>query len=264
MIGQTVTVTIDRPLGSFHPEHKDIYYPVNYGYVEGIIAPDGEEQDVYILGVDVPLKIFTGRIIAVIRRSDDIEEKWVAAPEGMTFTAEEIKEKVYFQEQYFESRVITSFIRQAVPEDAMRIAEIEVFNYRLNFYPIFNNDSYYFNELTVHNEAGRYSALTDNIHVYDDGAVKGFVLINGSEIVQLFVEPVLQGHSIGKKLLEFAVNKKKADHLYALEKNIRAISFYNRNGFILTDEKKYEEDTDELLVRLKFCKNTGQAEKNVL
>ena len=67
MIGQIIKVTIDRPIGSFHPNHPDIYYPVNYGYVEGIIAPDGEEQDVYVLGVDEPLKEFTGRVIAVIQ-----------------------------------------------------------------------------------------------------------------------------------------------------------------------------------------------------
>lgn len=106
MIGKTITVTVDRPLGSFHPEYPDMYYPVNYGYVEGIIAPDGEEQDVYILGVDVPLEKFTGRIIAVIRRFDDVEEKWVAAPEGMSFTREEIEKAVYFQERFFRSEVI--------------------------------------------------------------------------------------------------------------------------------------------------------------
>lgn len=107
MIGKTVKVKIDRPLGSFHPEHSDMYYPVNYGYVEGIIAPDGEEQDVYILGVDKPLKEFTGRIIAVIHRLDDVEEKWVAAPENVTFNKEEIMELVHFQEKYFKSEIIT-------------------------------------------------------------------------------------------------------------------------------------------------------------
>ena len=50
VIGRTVTVTVDRPLGSYHPEHKDMYQPINYGYVEGVMAPDGEEQDAYILG----------------------------------------------------------------------------------------------------------------------------------------------------------------------------------------------------------------------
>ena len=106
MIGRIVTVTIDRPLGSCHPKHPDIYYSVNYGYIEGIIAPDGEEQDAYILGVDIPLQAFTGEVIAVIHRKDDVEDKWVVAPEGMTFSQEEIEELTRFQEQYFDSEVI--------------------------------------------------------------------------------------------------------------------------------------------------------------
>ena len=105
MIGDIVKVTVDRPLGSYHPEYKDMFYPINYGYVEGIIAPDGEEQDAYILGVDEPVKEFTGKIIAIIRRFDDIEEKWVVAPEDVPFSKEEIMEQVHFQERYFESEV---------------------------------------------------------------------------------------------------------------------------------------------------------------
>ena len=105
MIGKIVKVTVDRPLGSLHPKHKNIRYSVNYGYVEGIIAPDGEEQDAYILGVDKAVSEFTGKVIAIIRREDDIEEKWVVAPENMTFSRDEIMEKVHFQEQYFKIRI---------------------------------------------------------------------------------------------------------------------------------------------------------------
>lgn len=105
MIGHIVKVTVDRPLGSYHPEHQDMYYPVNYGFVEGIVAPDGEAQDAYILGVDMPVKEFVGKIIAVIHRCDDVEEKWVVAPERISFAAEEIMEQVAFQEQYFNSEV---------------------------------------------------------------------------------------------------------------------------------------------------------------
>lgn len=76
MIGNIVKVTVDRPLGSYHPKHKDIYYPINYGYIEGIMAPDGEEQDVYILGVEEPVEEFVGKVIAIIHRFDDVEEKW--------------------------------------------------------------------------------------------------------------------------------------------------------------------------------------------
>lgn len=105
MIGQIVTVTVDRMLGTCHPEHSGLYYPVNYGYIEGVMAPDGEFQDAYILGLDQPVARFTGVVIAVIYRIDDVEEKWVVAPENMTFSKEEIERAVYFQEQYFHSRL---------------------------------------------------------------------------------------------------------------------------------------------------------------
>lgn len=101
MISQMVTVIVDRFLGSYHPQHKDIYYSVNYGYINGVIAADGEEQDAYILGVDYPLREFTGKVIAIIHRLDDIEDKWVVAPENAAFSKEEIAELTHFQEQYF-------------------------------------------------------------------------------------------------------------------------------------------------------------------
>ena len=141
-------------------------------------------------------------------------------------------------------------IRQAEREDAERIAEIVVFNYRLNFFPIFRDDSFYFEEMSVSRQVSRYLDELGNIWVYDDGVVKGFVQIEGREVKKLFVEPVLQGNSIGAKLLEFAVSEKSADFLWALEKNERAIAFYKRHGFALTADKKYEEDTTEYLVRM--------------
>ena len=105
MIGDIVKVTVDRPLGSYHPKHKDIYYPVNYGYIEGIIAPDEDEQDAYILGVNEPVEEFTGRIVAIIHRFDDVEVKWVVIPENKSFTKDEIMQQVEFQEKYFDSEI---------------------------------------------------------------------------------------------------------------------------------------------------------------
>ena len=105
MIGKVVKVTVDRPMGSYHPKHKDMYYSVNYGYIEGIMAPDGEEQDAYILGVSNPVKEFTGKVIAIIHRFDDVEEKWVVAPEKVSYTKEYIEKMVHFQEQYFQSEI---------------------------------------------------------------------------------------------------------------------------------------------------------------
>lgn len=104
-IPNTVQVVVDRPLGSRHPNHPDIVYEVNYGYVPGVFAPDGEEQDVYVLGVEEALERFCGRVIAIIHRRDDVETKWVAAPEGCVLTPEEIMHKVQFQERFFASWV---------------------------------------------------------------------------------------------------------------------------------------------------------------
>ncbi len=100
------TVTVDRPLGSAHPRYPEMIYPVNYGYVDGIMAPDGMCQDAYILGIDRPVREFTGKLIAVIRRRNDVEDKWVISPENAEFTREEIERITYFQEKYFESEII--------------------------------------------------------------------------------------------------------------------------------------------------------------
>lgn len=105
-LGQTVTVTVDRPLGSFHPRHPDLYYPINYGYIQGVMAPDGEEQDAYLLGVDHPVPTFTGQVIAIVHRFDDVEDKWVVAPAGVTYTQDEIARQVAFQEQYFQTEIL--------------------------------------------------------------------------------------------------------------------------------------------------------------
>ena len=106
ILGKTVTVSVDRPLGSRHPNHPDICYFVNYGYIKGILAGDGEEQDAYILGVDVPVKIFTGTVIAIVHRRDDVEDKWIVAPRGVPFSEAEIRDAVRFQEQYFDTEII--------------------------------------------------------------------------------------------------------------------------------------------------------------
>lgn len=103
MLGKRVEVKVDRPLGSAHPLHPDIVYPVNYGHIEPMLAPDGDYQDAYVLGINNAVPSFSGVVIAVIRRLDDIEGKLVVAPEGVDYSDEEILKEVAFQEQYFES-----------------------------------------------------------------------------------------------------------------------------------------------------------------
>ena len=144
-----------------------------------------------------------------------------------------------------------SFVRKASMNDLSRIAEIQIFNYRLFFYPIFKSDDYYFNELRVPALMQEYESSLDSLYVYDDGVVKGFIKIEGTYIARLFVEPVLQNASIGSQLLEYAIKEHNADHLWILEKNAKAIRFYERHGFSVTGEKKPEEGTSEYLVLLR-------------
>ncbi len=102
IIDSTVECTMDRPMGTYHPRFSDIYYPINYGYVNGVMAGDGAEQDVYILSVYEPLETFTGKVIAVFHRHNDVEDSWIVAPEGMDFSDEEILEQIHFQEKFFD------------------------------------------------------------------------------------------------------------------------------------------------------------------
>ena len=142
-------------------------------------------------------------------------------------------------------------IRKATKDDLARIAEIQIFNYRLYFYPIFRSDEYYFNELQVPKLMKYYEPGLDGIYVYDDGAVKGFIKIDGTYVERLFVEPVLHNGSIGSALLEYAVNEHHTDHLKVLEKNKDAMRFYARHGFLPTDERFQEEGTSEYLIMLR-------------
>ncbi len=107
ILGSTVSGSIDRPLGSRHPDHPDMLYPVNYGYVDGLTAGDGEEQDVYVLGEHEPVSTFTGRVIAVCHRLNDVEDKWIVSTDGQPRSEAEIRAAIDFQEQYFMGELYT-------------------------------------------------------------------------------------------------------------------------------------------------------------
>ena len=108
IIGQTVKGKIDRPLGTSHPRHPEMIYPINYGYVSNVFAGDGAEQDVYVFGTDQPIHEYEGKVIAVYHRLNDCEDKWIVALDGSPHTDEEILEKISFQEQYFMGELYTS------------------------------------------------------------------------------------------------------------------------------------------------------------
>jgi len=144
-------------------------------------------------------------------------------------------------------------IRKARTEDLSRVAEIFVFNNRINYFPIFQDETFSFGELQVVSLAENYftkDEILKNLYVFDDGLIRGFIQVKGTEICKLYVDPFFQKRGIGNQLIEYAVSEFQADHLWALKKNTRAISFYQRHGFRLTGEKTFEEGTTEYLVKL--------------
>lgn len=141
-------------------------------------------------------------------------------------------------------------IRKAEKKDISRIAEILVFVKRINYRSIFKNDDFSFNELQVLKVAEEYSSpeKLNNIFVYDDGIVKGMLHMEGTEIAELYVDYFFQNQGIGARLMEYAIREHNADRLWVIEKNVKAVRFYEAHGFRFSGERKCEEGTAEFIV----------------
>jgi len=144
-------------------------------------------------------------------------------------------------------------IRHAVVDDASRIAEILVFTKRVHYRRIFQNDQVSFGKMQVYPLAKDYVDHPDkleNIWVYDDGFVKGMIHIGKTQIEELYVDSFFENQGIGTALIEFAVGQKRCNYLWVLEKNTKAIRFYQKHGFSFSGEKRPEEGTTEMLLKM--------------
>ena len=104
-LNKIVKVKMDRKLGSLHPKHGFMYL-LNYGYIPGTLSGDNEKLDAYVVGVFDAVDEFEGRVIAVIHRTNDHDDKLVVAPENVNYTDEQIIALTEFQERFFESIII--------------------------------------------------------------------------------------------------------------------------------------------------------------
>ncbi len=104
-LNQEVIINIDRKLGSLHPKHGFIYM-LNYGYIPNTKSPDGEELDAYLLGVYDPVETYEGKVIAIIKRTNDDDDKLIVVPKDKDYTDDQIKALTEFQERFFESIII--------------------------------------------------------------------------------------------------------------------------------------------------------------
>ena len=151
LMGKLVHVVVDRPIGY---QHGDNVYPINYGYIPGVIAGDGEEQDAYILGVNEPIAEFDGLVIAAIFRKNDCEDKLVVAPMGSVYHQGQISDAVHFQERYFDTRIISCF------EKSCGVLPYRVVNGQKEFLLVFETFSKCWSLPKGHMEAGETEAQT--------------------------------------------------------------------------------------------------------
>ena len=158
-MGKLVHVVIDRPIGY---QHGDIVYPINYGYIPGIIAGDGEEQDAYILGVSEPITEFDGQVVAAICRRNDCEDKLVVAPMGSVYHQGQIAEAVHFQEQYFDTRIISCF------EKSCGVLPYRMVNGQQEFLLVFETYSKCWSLPKGHIEAGETDVQTALRELYEE------------------------------------------------------------------------------------------------
>lgn len=158
-MGKSVHVVVDRPIG-YH--HGDMVYPINYGYIPGWIAGDGEEQDAYILGVHEPIAEFDGQVIGAVRRKDDCEDKLVVAPAGTVYHQGQIAEAVYFQEQYFCSRIISCF------EKSCGVLPCRIKNGKREFLLVFESRSKCWSLPKGHIEAGESDTQAALRELYEE------------------------------------------------------------------------------------------------
>lgn len=158
-IGKPVHVVVDRPIG-YH--HGDIVYPINYGYIPGLLAGDGEAQDAYILGVSEPVTEFDGQVVAVIHRKNDCEDKLVVAPEGAVYHQGQIAEAVGFVEQYFDIRIFSCF------EKSCGVLPYRVVDGNREFLLVFEAFSKCWSIPKGHMEAGETETQTAQRELYEE------------------------------------------------------------------------------------------------
>ena len=159
LMGKPVHVVVDRPVGYLH---GDILYPINYGYIPCLIAGDGEAQDAYILGISEPLTEFDGQVVAGICRKNDCEDKLVVAPVGSAYHQGQIAEAVQFQEQYFDTSIVSCF------EKSCGVLPYRMVNGQREFLLVFETYSKCWSLPKGHMEAGETDTQTALRELYEE------------------------------------------------------------------------------------------------
>lgn len=267
-LGKTVTIGIDRPIGYAHK--KDIVYPINYGYIPGVLGGDGEELDVYLLGVDEPVTEYLAQIIAIVHRENDVEDKLVAAPDGMRFTKADVEESVHFQEKYYISYVQLAYDDSNLPrqnaerremirpmrEDEISICaalirtsfltvaqELGITEQNAPRFTAFATDA---SRLTWQFEQGRPMFVCIDEHDMPIGYCSLCEKdVEAVELNNLCVLPGHRHHKLGEKLLLHAIREAMMRGYLRMtigivEENKQLRAWYEKYGFVHTGTQKFD------------------------
>ncbi len=181
LLGKTVHVVVDRPIGYCH---KGMVYPVNYGYIPGLMGGDGEEQDAYILGIDTPLSDFDGQVVGAIRRKNDVEDKLIVAPEGMVFHQGQIAEAVHFQEQFFDSFILALFRKSC------GVLPYRLVNGEREYLIVFEEFSQCWSLPKGHMEAGETEAETAQRELLEETGLTAKLDTSATAVIEYPISPV--------------------------------------------------------------------------
>ena len=181
LLGTMVHVEVDRPIGCCH---KGLIYPVNYGYIPGLMAGDGEEQDAYILGVDSPVSSFDGQVVGAIRRKNDTEDKLIVAPKGVFFHQGQIAEAVHFQEKYFDTYIISLFRKSC------GVLPYHVLNGQREYLIVFEQFSQCWSVPKGHMEAGETEVETAQRELLEETGLTAQLDLGRTAAVEYPISPI--------------------------------------------------------------------------
>lgn len=234
-LGKTVEIGIDRPIGYAHK--KDIVYPINYGYIPGVLGGDDEELDVYLLGVTEPVSSYRAKIVAIVHRENDVEDKLVALPEHMTMSQYEIAAAVHFQEKYYDSHIEALCdnytIRKIRHTNEKELRDLGILSYgKLDSPP-------------VQSSSAESCDILLTLAAYQNDRVLGLIRAfkNGDSTIllrDLFVIPTARQKGIESRLLREMIDRYRTSHIiYAyLPPHHDMSDFYLKHGFQKTAQSE--------------------------
>lgn len=181
LLGKSVHVVIDRPIGH---RHKGTFYPVNYGYIPGLMGGDGEKQDAYILGVDTPLSSFDGQVVGAIRRKNDVEDKLIVAPEGTVFHQGQIAEATHFVEQYFDTYILSLFRKSC------GVLPYRIVNGEREYLIVFEAFSKCWSLPKGHMEAGETEIETAQRELFEETGLTAKLDTSATAVIEYPISPI--------------------------------------------------------------------------